>query len=208
MAQAGLLFVVSGPSGVGKSSLCQAIISVVPRACLSVSYSTRKPRPGEQHGREYFFVDEAEFREIIQRQEFVEWASVYHHLYGTPRSQLAQAKSQGMDVVLDIDVQGARQIMTAIDDAVSVFIIPPSLEALRTRLFKRAGDSLEEVERRLEKAHDEMQGYREYDYVIQNDDFQGAMQDLETLIRAERMKSERIDVTWLEENGLLVQGEA
>ena len=140
MAQGGLLFVVSGPSGVGKSSLCQAIVSVVPRTCLSISYTTRKPRPGEQHGREYFFVDEVEFREMIQRQEFVEWASVYQHLYGTPRNQLAQARNQGMDVVLDIDVQGARKIMATIDDAVSVFIMPPSLEALRTRLLNRAGD--------------------------------------------------------------------
>ena len=203
MAQQGLLVVVSGPSGVGKSTLCKTMISNVPKTRLSVSCTTRQPRPGEHEGVDYFFLKEDRFREMIQQDEFLEWAEVYGKLYGTPRQQLFQAVNQGIDVLLDIDAQGARQIMDRHDSAVYVFVAPPSLDALRNRLYRRAGDSPEEIQRRLQKAHDEIANYRSYHYLIRNEDLLEASKELEAVILAERIKTQRLDTRWLIENRLL-----
>ena len=206
MGRKGWLVVVSGPSGVGKSTLCKTMIAKVPDTTLSVSYTTRSPRPGEQEGVDYQFVEEETFRQMTERQEFVEWALVYGHLYGTPQNQLVQAMEQGMDVLLDIDAQGARQIMKRFADAIYVFVVPPSLETLRTRLIRRAGDTEEEVERRFQRASEEITNYKLYHYLIRNDDLSRATHELESIILAERVKTTRIQESWLSEKGLLQTG--
>jgi len=203
MSQEGLLVVVSGPSGVGKSTLCKTMISNVPRTKLSISCTTRQARPGEQEGVDYFFLKEDHFREMIQQDAFLEWAEVYGKLYGTPRQQLIQAVDEGIDVLLDIDAQGARQIMDRYSSAVYVFVAPPSLDTLRTRLYRRAGDSPEEIQRRLQKAHDEIANYRSYHYLIRNEDLLEASKELEAVILAERIKTPRLDTTWLLANRLV-----
>lgn len=200
MERRGLLFVVSAPSGAGKTTLCKEIVSIVPGLQHSISYTTRKPRPGEVHGREYFFVDEGQFQGMIQRNEFAEWAPVYGHLYGTPRQALTETMEKGLDVLLEIDSQGAIQIKKRFDDAVYIYIMPPSIEALRLRLQQRAGDSPEEIQRRLQKAREEIWSYREYYYIVRNDDMKQALKELEAIILAERIKTKRLDIAWLEDN--------
>lgn len=200
MERRGLLFVVSAPSGAGKTTLCKEIVSIVPGLQHSISYTTRKPRPGEVHGREYFFVDEGQFQSMIQRNEFAEWAPVYGHLYGTPRQALTETMEKGLDVLLEIDSQGAIQIKKRFDDAVYIYIMPPSIEALRLRLQHRAGDSPEEIQRRLQKAREEVWSYREYYYIVRNDDMKQALKELEAIILAERIKTKRLDIAWLEDN--------
>ncbi len=195
----GVLFVVSAPSGAGKTTLCKELVARVPGLCHSVSYTTRKPRPGEEHGREYFFVEEAMFRDMIQRNEFAEWAPVYGHLYGTPRQALLDRMSRGIDVLLEIDSQGALQIKKRFEDGVYIYIMPPSLDTLRQRLEKRSGDSPDEIQRRLQKARDEVWHYREYGYIVRNEDLPQALKDLESIVLAERCKTRLVDLAWLEE---------
>ena len=137
---------------------------------------------------------------MINRNEFAEWAPVYGHFYGTPRQMLIQMLDQGSDVLLEIDVQGGMQIKKRFDDAVYVYIMPPSIEALRARLLQRAGDAPEEIERRLQKAREELWSYREYYYIVKNDDMKQALRELEAIVLAERIKTKRLDLTWLEEN--------
>ncbi len=203
MSRTGILFVVSGPSGVGKSTLCKTMIAQVPQTTLSVSCTTRTPRPGEQDGVDYCFMDEPQFRESIQRGEFVEWAEVYGKLYGTPQRQLEEAMNRGTDVLLDIDAQGARQIMKRFSDAVYVFVAPPSLEVLRTRLYRRASDSSDEIQRRLRSASEEIANFRSYHYLIRNEELPQATKELESIIHAERVKTERLNTQWLKEKGLI-----
>jgi guanylate kinase len=200
MERRGLLFVVSAPSGAGKTTLCKELVALVPGLRHSVSYTTRKPRPGETHGREYFYVDEREFRDMIARGEFAEWAPVYGHLYGTPRAALTAMMDKGIDVLLEIDTQGALQIKKKFEDAVYIYIMPPSIEALRARLLQRAGDSPEEIQRRLQKARDELWSYREYYYIVKNDEMGQAIKELQAIVLAERIKTKRLDLHWLEEN--------
>jgi guanylate kinase len=200
MERRGLLFVVSAPSGAGKTTLCKELVALVPGLRHSVSYTTRNPRPGETHGREYFYVDEREFRDMIARGEFAEWAPVYGHLYGTPRAALTAMMDSGIDVLLEIDTQGALQIKKKFEDAVYIYIMPPSIEALRARLLQRAGDSPEEIQRRLQKARDELWSYREYYYIVKNDEMGQAIKELQAIVLAERIKTKRLDLHWLEEN--------
>jgi guanylate kinase len=206
MKHRGLLFVVSAPSGAGKTTLCKEVVSAVPGLRHSISYTTRQPRPGEIHGREYFFVDEVEFQRMVQSNEFAEWARVYGHFYGTHRQALKQMMDKGIDVLLEIDIQGALQMKKKFDDAVYIYILPPSIEALRARLLQRAGDSEEEINRRLQKAREELWSYREYYYIVKNDDMKQALKELEAIILAERIKTKRLDLTWLEENFIRGKG--
>lgn len=203
MERRGLLFVVSAPSGAGKTTLCKELISIVSGLRPSISYTTRKPRPGEVHGQDYFFVAEQTFQDMVERNEFAEWASVYGHLYGTPRSALIEMMDKGIDVLLEIDTQGAMQIKRKFEDAVFIYIMPPSIEALRARLLQRGGDSTEEIERRLQKAREELWRYREYYYIVRNDDMKQAIKELEAIVIAERIKTKRLDLSWLEENFIL-----
>ena len=169
----------------------------------SISYTTRKPRPGEEHGHAYYFVGEQTFQEMIERNEFVEWAHVYGHLYGTPWKSLTEKIDLGIDVLLEIDVQGAMQVKKRFEDAVSIFILPPSMTELRARLQTRASDTPEEIQRRLHKVKEEVWSYREYAYIVRNEDLGQSLRDLESIFWSERLKTKRLNMTWLENNFIL-----
>jgi guanylate kinase len=188
-----LLFVVSGPSGVGKSTLCRHILQDISDIRLSVSYTTRPPRSGETDGKEYRFIPEEEFREKIEEHAFAEWAEVYGRLYGTPWKELEQEPGIHTDILLDIDVQGARQVMKTLQKAVTIFILPPSLEILRTRLAGRGTDSSEEQNRRFQKSQDEMKSYSEYQYTIRNETLDQAILELRAVIMAERVRTTHVE---------------
>jgi guanylate kinase len=190
----GLLIVVSSPSGGGKGTLIDRVLKTVPGVSYSVSYTTRAPRGTEQNGREYFFVSTATFEEMIRRGEFLEWANVYGHLYGTSQSQVERERAAGHDIILEIDVQGAASIRAAIDDAVSIFILPPSFELLRQRLVTRGTDSAADLEKRLQGAPAEVRQHKDFQYVILNDDINRASQQLAAVISAERARQERQEV--------------
>jgi guanylate kinase len=200
MERRGLLFVVSAPSGTGKTTLCKELVSMVPGLRYSISYTTRQPRPGEVHGQEYFFIDDSQFQQMVQRNEFAEWAPVYGHLYGTPKQALIEMIDRGIDVLLEIDAQGALQIKKRFDDAIFIFILPPSIDALRARLMQRGSDSQEEIQRRLQKVKEELWSYRDYYYIVRNEDMAQALRELEAIVLAERIKTKRLDLSWLEEN--------
>ncbi len=187
----GILFVVSSPSGGGKGTLIQRVLNRVQNLSYSVSYTTRKPRNGEVNGREYFFVTPERFSQMVERNDFLEWATVHKHLYGTSRSQVAQDVSLGRDIVLEVDVQGAASIRNLIHEAVSVFILPPSLDVLRERLIARGTDSAEELAVRLRNAPEELKAYQTFDYVIINDDVEQAAAKLMAIIEAERLRLSR-----------------
>jgi len=199
----GILFIISAPSGTGKTTLCKQLTTNLPGLWHSISYTTRKPRPGEEHGREYYFIGEQTFQEMIARNEFVEWAHVYGHLYGTPWKSLTEKIDQGIDVLLEIDVQGAMQVKKRFEDSVSIFILPPSMTVLRSRLQTRASDTPEEIQRRLHKVKEEVWSYREYAYIVRNEDLGRSLRDLESIFWSERLKTKRLDMTWLENNFIL-----
>ena len=188
-----LLFVVSGPSGVGKSTLCRHILQDIPDIRLSVSCTTRPPRSGETDGKEYRFIPEETFRANIEADAFAEWAEVYGQLYGTPWKELEQEPGTHTDILLDIDVQGARQVMKTLQKAVTIFILPPSLESLKARLAGRGTDSSEEQLRRFQKSQDEMKSYSEYQYTIRNETLDQAIKELRAVIVAERVKTTHIE---------------
>jgi guanylate kinase len=187
----GMLIVVSSPSGGGKGTLIDRVLQSVPGVSYSVSFTTRPPRAGEQNGREYFFVDESKFREMIKRGQFLEWADVYGHLYGTSRKQVEHDRDAGRDIILEIDVQGAESVRGLVPDAVTIFILPPSFELLRKRLVTRATDSEADLARRLNGAPGEVEQYRHFQYVIVNDDIDRASAQLASVIYAERARRER-----------------
>lgn len=195
----GVLFVVSAPSGAGKTTLCKELVAATPGLQPSISYTTRKPRPGEVHGRDYYFVDEQVFQEMVARNDFAESARVYGQFYGTPRQALADMIEKGLDVLLEIDTQGAMQIKKKFSDGVYIYILPPSIDALRTRLIQR-GDAPEDIQRRMQKARQEILSYREYDYIVRNENLKQAAQELEAIVHAERTRMKRVDITWLEQN--------
>lgn len=199
----GILFIISAPSGAGKTTLCKQITSSVSGVWHSISCTTRKPRPGEEDGREYFFVDEKSFHDMVARNEFMEYAHVYGNWYGTPRKMLLDKMEQGFDVLLEIDVQGALQIKKKFVDAVYIFILPPSMEVLRARLQSRASDSPEEIVRRLQKVKEEVWSFREYYYIVRNEDLTRSLRELESIFLAERLKTKRLDMHWLEQNFIL-----
>lgn len=185
--KAGRLFLVTAPSGAGKSSLVAALLKADPTVHLSISHTTRAPRPGEVNGREYHFVSVEEFEALKEENAFLEWAYVHGNYYGTSKKWIAQELELGHDVLLEIDWQGALKVKRLFPDVVGVFILPPSVEALRARLNKRATDSDEVIARRLAGAGAEMVHAGEFDYVIINDDFERATQDLIAIVRASRL---------------------
>ncbi len=195
----GVLFVVSAPSGAGKTSLCHELMALLPDLRFSVSCTTRPPRPGEVPGRDYRFVDESTFRGMIKEGVFLEWAEVYGKLYGTPRAPIQEWIAQGCDVLLDIDTQGAMQIRRHVPEAVSVYILPPSMAVLRRRMEDRKGDSPDEIAKRLKRAKDEVAHYRDYSYVIINDDFKFAVRQLEAIVLAERSRTAMLDLSQVEQ---------
>ena len=192
----GLLLVISSPSGAGKTSLAKRLVQQHPELALSVSATTRQRRPVEEDGREYHFVSEERFADMVQEDAFLEWAEVHENRYGTPRAPVLQRLASGADVLFDIDWQGARSIRAAApEDTVSVFILPPSLQALETRLRSRAQDADEVIVRRLARARHEIAQWEAYDYVIVNDDFDVAYDRLAAIYRAERER--RVRNAWL-----------
>ena len=188
----GLMLVLSSPSGAGKTTLAKRLISQNPDLVLSISATTRKPRPGEVDGQDYYFISEEEFHKKVEAGEFYEWAQVFDRFYGTPKAPVEEALEDGRDVVFDIDWQGARALSeTADDDMVKVFILPPSLTLLRDRLTKRAQDSDEVIEARMNEAKSEIEHWDEYDYIVVNDDFSRALEKLSQILHAERLRKNR-----------------
>ena len=187
----GILFVVSSPSGGGKGTLIQRVLNKVPNLSYSVSFTTRAPRSGEVDGREYFFIRPEEFKEMIAADEFLEWAHVHEKLYGTARKQVASEIAAGRDIVLEVDVQGAASVRNLMADSVSVFILPPSFEVLKTRLTARGTDSPEELDLRLRNAPVELRDYSAFQYVIINDDAERAANQLAAIVFAERARLSR-----------------
>lgn len=188
----GGLFIVSAPSGGGKTSLTRGVLEPLAKAGItaeiSVSYTTRAPRPGEREGVHYHFIERAEFESMIGRGAFLEHAEIYGERYGTGRARTEALRARGRDVILDIDWQGARQIRTDVADAIGIFILPPSLTKLEQRLRARKQDSDEAIARRLAQAREEMSHYAEYDYVIVNQDFEQALSELVAIFVAHRVQ--------------------
>jgi guanylate kinase len=194
----GLLFVVSAPSGAGKTSLCRAVTDSLENLTHSISYSTRKPRLGEIDGRDYHFVTAERFEEMIRAGDFAEWAEVHSHLYGTSRRVLDDLITKGIDVILDIDTQGAKQIKKKYAAAVYIFIMPPSLDILEERLRNRKSDQEDEINKRMRRSREEIRDYTMYDYLVVNRDFDRALSELRSIIVAERCKTRLTDSIWIE----------
>jgi guanylate kinase len=195
----GLLFVVSAPSGAGKTSLCRAITGSLEDLTHSISYATRRPRPGEIDGRDYYFVSQERFRDMIQAGDFAEWAEVHSNLYGTSRRVLDDLISKGLDVILDIDTQGAKQIKAKYDTAVFIFIMPPSLDILEERLRNRKSDHEDEIRKRMQRSREEIRDYAMYDYIIVNRDFDRALTELRSIVISERCRTRLMDTKWIED---------
>jgi guanylate kinase len=195
----GLLFVVSAPSGAGKTSLCRAITGSLEDLTHSISYATRKPRAGEIDGRDYYFVNQERFRDMIQAGDFAEWAEVHSNLYGTSRRVLDNMISKGLDVILDIDTQGAKQIKTKYDTAVFIFIMPPSLDILEERLRNRKSDHEDEIKKRMKRSREEIRDYAMYDYIVVNRDFDRALTELRSIVISERCRTRLMDTAWIED---------
>lgn len=183
MPKKGNLFIISGPSGCGKSTLIQAVLKRHPELRYSVSYTTRAPRGNEQNGKDYHFISEGAFRERIQAGDFAEWAQVHGHLYGTCAAFIEAATKKGHDVLLDIDVAGARKLISRFPHAVSIFVAPPDIQALKRRLTGRNTDPPDAVQRRLQHAETEMAQASHYDHVLVNDDLGRAIAGLERIVK-------------------------
>ncbi|WP_133408228.1 guanylate kinase [Parashewanella tropica] len=188
MSAQGTLYIISAPSGAGKSSLLSALLQDKPQDMqISVSHTTRDPRPGEENGVHYHFVNQENFKALIAEGQFVEWAEVFGNYYGTSKAVIENTLKQGIDVFLDIDWQGAQQVKELMPDAVGIFILPPSKSELERRLTGRDQDSAEVIAGRMAQAVSEISHYNEYDYVIVNDDFDMALADLRGIVRAQRL---------------------
>ncbi|MBU2812737.1 guanylate kinase [Acidithiobacillus thiooxidans] len=188
-AERGILWIISAPSGAGKTSLSRALVEAVPQLRTSVSYTTRPARPGEVDGTDYHFVEMAQFSEMAERGEFLEYARVHGNGYGTGEPWVKSQLFAGMDVLLEIDWQGARQVRERLPgQAVSIFILPPSLDTLETRLRGRAQDSDEVIARRVAAAREELLHYDEFDYLVVNDQFETALADLRSIVHAEHLR--------------------
>ncbi len=188
MNSKGILFVVSGSSGVGKGTINKAVLSHIPDIKLSISATTRPMRNGEVDGRDYFFINDEEFDARINNNEFLECAEVYSHRYGTPKKEVQEQLSQGYDILLEIDIQGASQVKKQMPEGVFIFIQPPSVEELAARIYERGQDSLESIQIRLNACHEEMNMAKYYDYVVINDQIEAAVNKVQSIIIAERCR--------------------
>jgi guanylate kinase len=184
------IFIISAPSGSGKTTLIDLLLSENPSLLFSISHTTRPPRPGERDGVEYFFIDEQRFLQMIKDDRFLEWANVHGHFYGTSREMVDRAKSENRDLILDIDVQGAAQVRERMPEAISIFILPPSYDALKRRLLGRQKDAEEVMLKRLENAKKEIRRFGEFDYIIINDDLHNASKSLSGIIHSTESKRE------------------
>jgi guanylate kinase len=203
VSRKGILVVLSAPSGAGKTSLCRAAVRQLSKLTHSVSYTTRLPRTGEEHGRDYFFVDKAEFDRMVEAGEFLEWAPVHGNYYGTSRRVVREILESGSDVILDVDAGGAQELMAQKElEAVFVFVVTPSFAELEKRLRGRASDAEEEIRLRLKQAREEISQFRKYHYLLINDDFETALQDLLSILGAERQSVKRVESLWIEKEFL------
>ncbi|HJD60791.1 MAG TPA: guanylate kinase [Rickettsia endosymbiont of Degeeriella rufa] len=184
----GLIIILSSPSGAGKSSLAKALLEIDNNLRLSISATTRKPRPNEQNGVNYYFKTKSEFEELVKQNQFLEHAKIYNNYYGTPKKHVENLLNQGLDVLFDIDWQGARSIKQNAVNAVSIFILPPNLEILEQRLRNRAADNEEAIQLRMASAQAEISHSNEYDHIITNDDFNDTLQQIHAIILQERKK--------------------
>ena len=189
----GTLFVISAPSGAGKSTLCRMLLKKNKKVKLSVSYTTRAPRKGEVDGRHYSFISERKFKGMINRGEFAEWAMVHGNMYGTSLKQLKKLNMEGYDILLDIDTNGAGQIRKTYAEAVYIFILPPSMNALKKRLVSRETDTVATITKRLDNAKGEIAVCLDYDYIVVNDKLEKAYEDFESIFRTLKLRSERAD---------------
>lgn len=187
----GIPIVISAASGTGKTSLCLRLLQTLSHTARSISYTTRPPRGEEVDGRDYHFVDDATFDRMVAENAFVEWAQVFERRYGTGVAAVQKQLESGVDVLLDIDVQGGAQIKDRLPDALTIFLLPPSMDELRRRLVNRATDTEEAVERRLAEARAEIRQGQAYDYLVVNDDFEQAAVDLRAIVRTHRMRKNR-----------------
>jgi len=192
MDSAGLLFIVSGPSGAGKTSMCTELVERIPNMHFSISYTTRPPRKGEQNERDYFFVSIGTFQDMIDQGAFAEWAELYGNYYGTTKSFIDRHLGREGDLLFDIDPQGARQLKEQYPGAVTVFVLPPSPAELERRLRSRSTDAPEVIAQRLEKAHQEISQARGYDYLVINKDLEDAVSILQAILKAEKHRAHRV----------------
>jgi guanylate kinase len=200
----GTLYIVSAPSGAGKTSLLTELVPLDEQLKLSVSHTTRAPRPGEQDGIHYHFVSVEEFEAEVEKGAFIESANVFGNYYGTSEQSIRNQLAEGFDVILEIDWQGARQVRERVEQSVSIFILPPSVETLRKRLSQRGQDDEQTIERRMKQATDEMSHYPEYDYLVFNDDFKEALDQLAAIFKANRQKIALITAREQEKLGALL----
>ncbi len=187
------VFIISAPSGSGKSTLVHRLLETVPNLAFSISYTTRPPRPSETDGVDYVFITRGDFENRLARGEFLEYAEVFGNYYGTNRESFERAIQEGCDLVLDIDVQGARQLKVAIPEAISVFVLPPSRDVLEQRLRARSQDSEEVIQRRLQGAAAEVRNYTQYDYVLINREIEESAARLASIVKAERLRKARME---------------
>ena len=188
----GDLFVISAPSGAGKSTLCSMLVKELDNIAFSISHTTRSPRPGEINGKDYYFVSEQEFEQLVAEDAFLEWARVHGNFYGTHRAHVMEKLSQGTDVILDIDVQGAKQVKKRLPGAVTIFILPPSWQVLEERLTKRGSEDKEKIKLRLQNAMKEMEEVTNYQYTVVNDVLEVAFGQLKAIVLAQRSKTRRV----------------
>ena len=192
LTRRGLILVLSSPSGAGKTTISRALLEEDEGLVMSVSATTRARRPGEDEGRDYYFVEPVDFNLMINRDELLEYAKVFNHYYGTPRAPVEKALSEGHDILFDIDWQGTQQLaQKSGDDLVSIFILPPSTAALEKRLKTRAQDSAEVIAQRMSKASEEISHWREYDYVVVNKDVDQCLAEVKAILKAERLRTQR-----------------
>ncbi len=185
----GLLFIICAPSGTGKSTLIRKMLQEFGNFNFSLSYTTRSPRAGEKQGREYYFVEQEEFLDLVRKDFFAEWAEVHSNYYGTPYEEISRITDQGIDVLFDIDIQGARQLSRNMQNRVLIFVLPPGKQVLEQRIQGRGTDSQEEIQKRLDKAKEELQAAEEFDYCITNQDLEQAYDKLRSIYIAEKSKT-------------------
>jgi len=187
----GVVFIISAPSGTGKTTLVKKVMAQLPKLQFSVSFTTRPPRPNEKEGKDYRFLSTSSFQKMVKKGEFLEWAKVLGNYYGTARANIEDLESKGIDVILDIDTQGAKKVMEEIDDAISIFLLPPSPKALKERLLKREGGPLERIKFRLNNAEREIKQAKKYRYIIVNENIDETLEKLKAIIIAEQCRRDK-----------------